>query len=129
MEWLSYLAGEPHTDRPACVDPILRRFAIALNDNLGDEDRQRLRPYLARCIGTAGDARGNERMRLLRESLRGWTMTYPTDQRLNFAGWVASELAIRGRVDEALDLFDRMLPKELIQVPVAEEADRVRALR
>jgi hypothetical protein len=129
MEWLSYLAGERHTDKPRCVDLILRRFAIALNDNLGDEDRQRLRPYLARCIGTAGDARGNERMRLLRESLRGWTMTYPTDQRLNFAGWVASELAIRGRVDEALDLFDRMLPKELIQVPVAEEADRVRALR
>jgi hypothetical protein len=56
-------------------------------------------------------------------------MTYPTDQRLDLAGWVASELAIRGRVDEALDLFDRMLPKELIQVPVAEDADRVRALR
>jgi hypothetical protein len=130
MEWLAYLAGEPHTDRPACVDPILRRFAIALNDNLGDEDRQRLRPYLARCIGTAGDARGNERMRLLRESVRGLTRTYPRlTTELDLAGWVASELAIRGRVDEALDLFDRMLPKELIRVPVAEDADRVCALR
>jgi hypothetical protein len=118
----------PHR-QAGCVDPILRRFAIALNDNLGDEDRQRLRPYLARCIGTARDARGNERMRLLRESVRGWTKTYPTDQRLDLAGWLASELAILGRVDEALDLFDRMLPKELIRVPVAEDADRVCALR
>jgi hypothetical protein len=130
MEWLSYLAGELHTDKPACVDPILRRFAIALNDNLDDEDRQRLRPYLARCIGTAGDGRSNERLRLLREALRGLTRTYPRlTTELDLAGWVASELAIRGRVDEALDLFDRMLPKELIRVPVAEDADRVCALR
>jgi hypothetical protein len=112
------------------VDPILRRFAIALNDNLGNEDRQRLRPYLARCIGTARDARVNERMRLLRESVRGLTRTYPRlTTELDLAGWVASELAIRGRVDEALELFDRLLPKELIRVPVAEDADRVCALR
>lgn len=130
MEWLAYLAGEPHTDRPACVDPILRRYAIGANDWLGDEDRQRLRPYLARCIGTAGDGRGNERMRLLRESVRGLTRTYPRlTTELDLAGWVATELAILDRVDEALDLFDRMLPKELIQVPVAEDADRVCALR
>src|SRR5690242_21404680 len=57
MEWVAYIAGEPHTDQPVCVSPVLRSFGIALNDNWDDEQRQKLRPYLARCIGTAGDGR------------------------------------------------------------------------
>jgi len=55
MEWVSYLAGEPHSDQPACVSPVLRAFCTALNDGLDDAPRQRLRLYLARTIGTAGD--------------------------------------------------------------------------
>ena len=55
MEWVSHLAGEPHGDEPACVSPVLRALCIALNDGLADEPRQRLRPYLTRTIGTAGD--------------------------------------------------------------------------
>lgn len=55
MEWVSYLAGEPHGDQPGCVSPVMRAFCIALNDGLGDEPRQRLRPYLARTIDTACD--------------------------------------------------------------------------
>jgi len=55
MEWVSYLAGEPHSDQPLCVSPVLRAFCTTLNDSLEDEPRQRLRPYLARTIGTADD--------------------------------------------------------------------------
>jgi hypothetical protein len=55
MEWVSYLAGEPHGDHPACVSPVVRAFCTTLNDSLEDEPRQRLRPYLARTIGTGGD--------------------------------------------------------------------------
>lgn len=55
MEWVSYLAGERHSDQPVCVSPVVRAFCIALNDGLEDEPRQRLRPYLARTIGTAED--------------------------------------------------------------------------
>lgn len=55
MEWVSYLAGEPHGDEPVCVSPVLRALCIALNDGLGDQPRQRLRPYLARTIGTSND--------------------------------------------------------------------------
>jgi hypothetical protein len=61
MEWVSYIAGEQHTDQPVCVDLPLRSFCIGFNDALGDEDRQKLRPYLARCIGTARDGRTSER--------------------------------------------------------------------
>jgi hypothetical protein len=55
MEWVSHLAGEPHGDEPACVSPVVRAFCVALNDGLEDGPRQRLRPYLTRTIGTAGD--------------------------------------------------------------------------
>jgi hypothetical protein len=55
MEWVSLLAGEPHSDQPACVSPVLRAFCTTLNDSLEDEPRQRLRPYLSRTIGTADD--------------------------------------------------------------------------
>jgi hypothetical protein len=55
MEWVSFLAGEPHSDDPSCVSPVLRAYCTALNDSLDDGPRQRLRPYLTRTIGTAGD--------------------------------------------------------------------------
>ena len=55
MEWVSYLAGEPHSDAPVCVSPVLTRFCVSFNDALSDERRQKLRPYSARTIGTRGD--------------------------------------------------------------------------
>ena len=55
MEWVSHLAGEPHSDAPSCVSPVLRALCVTLNDGLPAQPRQRLRPYLARTIGTAGD--------------------------------------------------------------------------
>jgi hypothetical protein len=55
MEWVSHLAGEPHSDQPACVSPVLRAFCTALNDSLENGPRQKLRPHLARTIGTADD--------------------------------------------------------------------------
>jgi hypothetical protein len=61
MEWACYLAGEPHSDEPACVSTVLRAFCTSLNDSLEDAPRQRLRPYLARTIGTAEDGLDRER--------------------------------------------------------------------
>jgi hypothetical protein len=55
MEWVAHLAGETHSDRPECVSLVVAAFARSFNDALEDETRQRLRPYLARTIGTAGD--------------------------------------------------------------------------
>jgi hypothetical protein len=55
MEWVSFLAGEPHSDDPACVSPVLRAYCTTLNDSLDDAPRQLLRPYLARTIGTSND--------------------------------------------------------------------------
>jgi hypothetical protein len=74
MEWVAYLAGEKHSDQPVCVSPVLRRYCIALNDRLGDEDRQKLRPYLARTIGTVGDGLDEQRIQMCREFLLHHTL-------------------------------------------------------
>jgi hypothetical protein len=55
MEWVSYLAGEPHSNEPDRVSPVLRAFCRTLNDAMEDEPRQRLLPYLERTTGTADD--------------------------------------------------------------------------
>jgi hypothetical protein len=64
MEWVAYLAGESHTDSPVCVSPVLTRFCIAFNDRLPDAERQKLRPYLARTIGTRFDGLDEERRQM-----------------------------------------------------------------
>jgi hypothetical protein len=55
MEWVAHLAGERHTDQPDCVSPVVRALCVALNDGLNCTERQRLRPYLTRTIGTTAD--------------------------------------------------------------------------
>jgi hypothetical protein len=55
MEWVAYLAGERHSDEPRCVCRALRQFTVRLNDSMPDDVRQKLRPYLARMIGSADD--------------------------------------------------------------------------
>ncbi|MGH2465417.1 MAG: hypothetical protein ACRDGI_08150, partial [Candidatus Limnocylindrales bacterium] len=55
MEWVAIFAGEKKTDHPKCTSPVLTAFAIAWNDASSDEDRQALRPYIPRLVGTSGD--------------------------------------------------------------------------
>jgi hypothetical protein len=62
MEWVSWIAGEQHSDSPTCVSHLLRAVGIGINDTLNDIDRQLLRPYLTRMIGTAGDGKDGARM-------------------------------------------------------------------
>ena len=46
MEVVAWLAGEGHTDAPACASPVLTRYTIRLNDRWSHEQRQALAPYL-----------------------------------------------------------------------------------
>jgi hypothetical protein len=62
MEAVAYIAGEPHTDRPECVCPVLASFGRVWNDALNDEDRNRLlRPFIRRLIGTRSTPKVEER--------------------------------------------------------------------
>src|SRR5487761_220767 len=53
MELASALAGEPWSDHPACVHPVLAAVARAVNDRVGDAAREWLAPLVPQMIGTA----------------------------------------------------------------------------
>ena len=55
MEAVAYVSGEPWSDSPACVSPVLGAFMRAWNDALpSDAERDRLlKPLIPRLVGTA----------------------------------------------------------------------------
>jgi len=55
LEAVSYLAGEPWSDAPVCVSPVLAAYGRALNDDLADDLRQELKPFILLLPGTASD--------------------------------------------------------------------------
>lgn len=54
MECVAYIAGEQHTDHPACASQIVTNFAIGLNDIVWDADRNKLLPFVLRIVNSRG---------------------------------------------------------------------------
>jgi hypothetical protein len=54
MEAVAWLAGEPHSDAPACACPVIARAMIRLNDRIRDDATRTelLRPLLPKIIGS-----------------------------------------------------------------------------
>ena len=75
MEAVSYVAGEPWSDHPACASPIITAFLIRWNDSMNETDRQMLKPYIPRLVGTRTSAQDEE--------IRAWLLT----------DWLARECA------------------------------------
>jgi hypothetical protein len=75
MEAVAYVAGEPFSDRPACASPVITSFLVSWNDSMDDVDRQMLKPYIVRVVGTRTGKR--------HEKQRAWMLT----------DWLARECA------------------------------------
>ncbi|HEX7355284.1 MAG TPA: hypothetical protein VF288_10680 [Mycobacteriales bacterium] len=54
MEAVAYVAGEPWSDRPACASSVVSAFMRPWNDAMADDERQSLRRYIARLVGSRG---------------------------------------------------------------------------
>jgi hypothetical protein len=54
MEAVAWLAGEPHSDAPACACPVITRAVQSLNDRIADDKTRTeiLSPLLPRIVGT-----------------------------------------------------------------------------
>jgi hypothetical protein len=70
MSFVALLAGEDHTDHPASASPLVRNLAISINDAMPRDERQRLKPFAARIVGT-NDGRNLARAEMLRQALAG----------------------------------------------------------
>jgi hypothetical protein len=81
MELASMLAGEPFSDRPATVCPIVAAFLRAYNDAIDDNRRQDLYGLAADAVGTRAPAPVTRRraQRCLDElrAVRRWPFTAP----------------------------------------------------
>ena len=56
MELASMLAGEPFTDHPQSVCPVIGSFLRAYNDSVDEVKRQDLYAYAAKVVGTRATA-------------------------------------------------------------------------
>ena len=92
MELASMLAGEPFSDHPASVCPVIGSFLRAYNDSIGDARRQDLYEYASRIVDTRGplDVQRQRSEKLIEWAgamyRRGWRRFLPlarlTDRRL-----------------------------------------------
>lgn len=57
VELASMLAGEPFSDHPRSVCPVIAALLRRCNDSLDDRRRQELYPYAAKVVGSRGPAR------------------------------------------------------------------------
>jgi hypothetical protein len=56
MEYVSVIAGEPFTDHPVCVEPLLVRLSWAVNDTAPQSVRASLVHFAPRLVGTKNDS-------------------------------------------------------------------------
>jgi hypothetical protein len=73
MELASMLAGEPFTDHPVSVCPVIGSFLRAYNDSIDDRRRQDLYAYASRVVGSRASTEV-QRLRAARLSSWSWDM-------------------------------------------------------
>jgi hypothetical protein len=126
MELASMLAGEPFSDHPASVCPVIGSCLRAYNDWIDDDRRQDLYRYAARVVGTRTSqdvqrARAERVTALIGETTRrGWTrfalvrgmfalMLWPQPDDLGNRMVQAVARRRRGSHREVLALIDELL--------------------
>ena len=67
MELASMLAGEPFTDRPQSVCPVIAAFLRSYNDGVDDERRRDLYRFASEAVGTRDQALHELRSLICRE--------------------------------------------------------------
>ena len=70
MEAAAFMAGEPWSDHPACVSPVIGAFLRSWNDTLPTADRNQLKRYL--CNVHDGGVLGTAPASLELENRRSW---------------------------------------------------------
>jgi hypothetical protein len=96
MEAVAMLAGEQWTDHPQCASPVIGAFLRTWNDGLPDDDRQQLKQYIPRLVGSKGTQEQEEQ--------RAWLAT-DWLVRVQTPAW----LRLAGLTDQA-DLLAQMQP-------------------
>ncbi len=122
MELASQMAGEPWSDSPACVSPLLANFMRRLNDLLPDDTRQHLLPIIPLCLGTAGSASDDQARGLLAVD---WIVRTYTPVWLDLAH--LTEHAEGLRASPVVDTWERLVDVTPLLITAQEKAAATRA--
>lgn len=90
-ELISWLTEEPFSDPPACLSPVLGAFLRNWDNNLNQDKRERLKPFLLRAVNTADDGHDEKRARLAAD----WLIRTHTPLLMDLAGLHKSSKALR----------------------------------
>ena len=117
LEAVAFLAGEPWSDHPVCASPVIGAFVRNWNDSLPDDDRQSLKRYIPRLVGSKGTTEQEERRSWM---ALDWMVRVHTPAWLRLAGLTdqADLLAGLAEVDPA-----SCLPTKPILQAVRSDAD------
>jgi hypothetical protein len=118
MEAVAYVAGERHSDSPACASPVISAFMRRWNDDLDDAGRQRLKPYIPQLVGTAATPEI--------EQARGW-MAADWLVRVHTAAWLRlAKLDAQAEALEQLPPIDSpaRLDASVVSIAAARDAAR-----
>ena len=108
MEAVAYVAGEPWSDHPECASKVIGAFMRSWNDTLPDAERQMLKAYIPRLVGTAASAEVE-----LRRSFMAcdWLVRVFTPAWLDRAGLAGSARALEQLPElTTTELVDAALP-------------------
>jgi hypothetical protein len=122
MEAVSWVAREPWSDNPKCVSGVIVQFLRTWNDNLDDESRQRLKPYITRVIDTAGTKEQEQARGLM---AMDWLVRHHMPAWLDLAGH--PEMALRVRSLPALDSWTTIKAAMPTLIQAKQGADAARA--
>lgn len=111
MEAAAFIAGEEWSDSPECASPVVGAFMRAWNDALNDDDRQDLKRYILRLVGSKGTPE--------QEDLRGW-MALDWLVRVHAPAWL--RLAGLGEHADRLAGFAEIRPDTVRRVKHALDA-------
>ena len=92
LEAVAYTAGERHSNKPACVCPVLAGFGNAWNDGMRDSERNELLRYIPKLAGTC-DTRMVETQRV--EMALWWLIREHAPVWLDAAGLTDDAEALR----------------------------------
>ena len=90
MEAFAFVAGEPWSDHPECASRVLGAFLRSWNDTLPDDERQQLKQYVPRLVGSKGTAEQEDARAWL---AMDWLVRSYTPTWLRFAASTAPQYA------------------------------------
>jgi hypothetical protein len=128
MEWASYLANEPWSDKPKCVDVYIRAFMISWNDTISsDELRTKL---LAPLVPLTLNTRGSDALMLRRMWLGiDWDIRVRTPAMLRLAKLESDAVALESlpEIASQAGLADARIVAQRAQKNAAAARDAARA--